>query len=346
MRNKSFYLIWLLMLLLYGGCQKSDHTQRPADNTHDMPVRINVFFSQTEGNYKEGGGIDMRLIADIDASEEEVLVAIYQITNDRIRDALIRAHRRDINVTVVTDDHTRQSSEDIATLQRYGIAVYDDASASALMHHKFTVIDRRIVWTGSCNYTYYAFYRNHENLVSVKSSTIADVYRNEFKELLTHHEVTDPYLSDTIEIYFSPEDDFQRRLIELIKGARNRIEFLAFAFTSRSVANALLTKAREGVSVRGVFDRQQNSYQKSSEYDYLLQNGVEVYLDANPFRLHDKVMIIDDTVVTGSYNFTEKANDTNFENSLVVHSREFARRYRTEFEKIFARAKEEARKSR
>jgi phosphatidylserine/phosphatidylglycerophosphate/cardiolipin synthase-like enzyme len=52
--------------------------------------------------------------------------------------------------------------------------------------------------------------------------------------------------------------------------------------------------------------------------------------------MHDKVFIIDNkTVVTGSYNFTVKANKYNNENAIVVHNKEFASRYKDEFEGIF-----------
>ena len=338
--SKTVYIIFCF-ILLYGGCQTSDRTHTPNDTAYQESLRINVFFSQTHGNYKEGGGIDMRLIHDIDKAEEEILVAIYAMTNDRIRDALIRAHKRACKVTVVTDDH-QIDDEDMLILQKAGIPVFDDADPNALMHDKFTVIDGKIVWSGSCNYTYYAFYRNYENLVSIKSTKIATLYKEEFQELLAKRYREGAYHSKTVEIYFSPEDDFQQRLLELIENAKEKIDFLAFAFTSRTIADALLAKAQEGLQIRGVFDKRQNSYQRSSEYDYLRTHQIPVYLDANPFTLHDKVMIIDDTVVTGSYNFTEKANDTNNENSIVVHNADFTGRYEREFEKIYKEAKEKS----
>ena len=102
----------------------------------------------------------------------------------------------------------------------------------------------------------------------------------------------------------------------------------------------MIAKKEEGVTIKGVIDEKQNSYQKkSSDYQKLKENGIDVHLDGNRYTLHDKIMIIDDTVITGSYNFTQKANDTNNENSIVVHNKAFADRYKTEFQKIFAEAK-------
>ncbi len=336
---RLFYLYCLLPLLFaVSACTGVDRTLTPAEATGDG-IRINAYFSQTSGNYKEGGGIDDLLIADIRDASEEIKVAIYALTNDRIRDALISAHHRGVAITLVTDDGEYED-EDMQVLRAAGITIYHDHDPYALMHNKFMIVDRHIVWSGSCNYTYYAFYRNNENLVKITGSKIASVYLQEFDELLQREYIEHAFVSESIEIYFSPEDDFAQRLITLIEGARERIDFLAFAFTSQEIADALLAKKAQGLPVHGVIDEKQNSYQKSSQYEWLKKGGIEVYLDANSFTMHNKVMIIDDTVVTGSYNFTQKANDTNNENSIVVHNALLAERYRKEFEKIFSLAKE------
>jgi DNA uptake protein ComE-like DNA-binding protein len=61
-----------------------------------------------------------------------------------------------------------------------------------------------------------------------------------------------------------------------------------------------------------------------------------VLLDANPWAMHHKVLIIDDrTVATGSFNFSRNAAQTNDENVLVLAgNRETARLYTEEFERV------------
>ncbi len=338
-------ILLLSTLLFFASCSDSvreGYTYHVPDKDSIIQndgVRINAYFSQTSGNYNKGGGIDDYLINDIDNAQDEVLVAIYALTNDRIRDALIKAYKRGLRVLIYTDEK-ELFKDDMKVIKEAGIHVLSDEDPRALMHDKFTVIDRKTVWCGSCNYTYYAFYRNNENLVKIVGSKIAKVYRDEFFELWNRKLIENAYVSDTLEIYFSPEDDFKERLLGLIESAKKEIYFLAFAFTDEEIAEALLTKAKEGVRIKGVFDEKQNSYQKSSQYGYLKEHGLDVKLDGNKFTLHDKVMIIDDTVVTGSYNFTDKANDTNNENSIVVHNSAFKARYLKEFEKIYAQAKD------
>lgn len=58
------------------------------------------------------------------------------------------------------------------------------------------------------------------------------------------------------------------------------------------------------------------------------RGGVPVLVDAQHSIAHNKVMVIDDQVViTGSFNFTHAAESFNAENLLVIHDRELARKY-------------------
>ncbi|MER3450752.1 MAG: phospholipase, partial [Thermus sp.] len=68
----------------------------------------------------------------------------------------------------------------------------------------------------------------------------------------------------------------------------------------------------------------------------LLRAGIDVRKDANPYTLHDKVMVIDETwVITGSYNFSNNAWRSNNENLLVLKSPELAQRYKKEVEALW-----------
>jgi phosphatidylserine/phosphatidylglycerophosphate/cardiolipin synthase-like enzyme len=96
-----------------------------------------------------------------------------------------------------------------------------------------------------------------------------------------------------------------------------------------------------GVSVSGVFDESQALSNIGGEYAHLLENGVDVRLDGNPKSMHHKVIIIDDQiVVTGSYNFSQSAKTRNDENTLIIHSPEIAEIYKQEFERVWSLAQD------
>ena len=70
------------------------------------------------------------------------------------------------------------------------------------------------------------------------------------------------------------------------------------------------------------------------------QAGLSVYLDANRYSMHHKVIIVDgETVVTGPFNFSASAERTNDENLLVIHDAGLAGQYQEEFERLYTLAR-------
>ncbi len=308
-----------------------------------------LYFSEPSGPAAERlrGGPDAALAAAIDRAGASVDVAAYHLNLWSLRDALLRAQRRGLTVRVVTESDNILEPE-IADLEAEGVPVIGDRG-EALMHHKFVVIDEMEVWTGSMNFTLNGVYRNNNNLLRVRSSRVAEDYRREFDEMFLEDRFGRRSLRDTpypvvtvegvpLEVYFSPDDGVQARIVELIQGARQRIEFMAYAFTSDALAEAVLERAAAGVRVRGVVEAGQVG-NLGSEVERLAAGGVEVRLDANPRNMHHKVIIIDGvTVITGSYNFSRSAEERNDENVLVIHDAEVAGQYLIEFNRLFAAA--------
>ena len=294
---------------------------------------MRAFFSYTDGNSSKYG-IDDRMIEDISNATQSIKVAIYHLTSDNIRDALIDAYNSGVDVKVFTDDGS-ENDTDIIALKNAGIPVRDDNNSNSLMHNKFMIIDGKILWSGSTNYTYSAFYRNNENAVRIENENIASFYSQQFDELYNDDIKSGSLNSSKLEIYFSPEDNFRQRMIALINSATTSIHFLIYSFTNKEIADALIDAQNRGVEVEGVVDEDWSSNQYSKD-EYLINAGIDLKYDGNPYTLHDKVMIIDDNIViTGSYNFTNSANDRNAENSLVIKDNTIANEYENEFEKIY-----------
>lgn len=62
------------------------------------------------------------------------------------------------------------------------------SSSENMVHHKFCIIDNRIVITGSYNWTYYAENRNWENIVIFENAKTVKKYINEFEKIKQNHE--------------------------------------------------------------------------------------------------------------------------------------------------------------
>ncbi|MEE8121812.1 MAG: phospholipase D-like domain-containing protein [Anaerolineales bacterium] len=308
-----------------------------------------VYFSQPDdpGSSSLHGGPDSALAQAIDKARYSVDVAVMRLDLWSLRDALLDADRRGVNIRVVVDSDYLLDPE-IQDLIGAGIPVVADRRES-LMHHKFTVIDQLDVWSGSMNYTINGAYRNDNNLIHIRSSKLAQSYTREFEEMFVDDrfgalsEADTPYPRVSIngmdvEVYFSPDDHVLQRLLSLIAAAEESIEFLAFTFTSDPLAEVLIARGADGVRVRGVMERGQVN-NSGGEFGNLVLAGLDLRLDANRNKMHHKVILIDgEIVVTGSYNFSRNAEEKNDENILILHSDEIAQKYLLEFERIYRAA--------
>ena len=77
---------------------------------------------------------------------------------------------------------TEDLGSDVARLARSGVSVRFDHS-DAHMHHKFAVFDRRLLLTGSFNWTRSASSENHENIVLTSDARLVGAFSREFEAL-------------------------------------------------------------------------------------------------------------------------------------------------------------------
>jgi len=106
--------------------------------------------------------------------------------------------------------------------------------------------------------------------------------------------------------------------VQALGKAQRTILVQAYSFTSAPIAKSLLDAHTRGVQMQVILDKSQRS-EKYSSADFLSNQGVPTFIDANHAIAHNKVMIIDgETVLTGSFNFTKAAQDNNAENLLIL----------------------------
>jgi phosphatidylserine/phosphatidylglycerophosphate/cardiolipin synthase-like enzyme len=129
------------------------------------------------------------------------------------------------------------------------------------------------------------------------------------------------------EVYFSPHGGCTDAIIKELNKAQSTILVQAYSFTSAPIAKALLNAHKRGVKVEVILDKSQRT-QKYSSATFLRNVGIPVKIDSQHAIAHNKVMIIDgETVITGSFNFTKAAEESNAENLLVIHDKKLAERY-------------------
>ena len=99
--------------------------------------------------------------------------------------------------------------------------------------------------------------------------------------------------------------------------ARQRVLVQAFYFTSAPIAKAIMEAKKRGVQCQVVLDASQETQQYSSA-TFFYNQGIPIVIDDRHAIAHNKIILIDsDTIITGSFNFTRSADDSNAENLLV-----------------------------
>lgn len=129
------------------------------------------------------------------------------------------------------------------------------------------------------------------------------------------------------EVYFSPEGGCTGAVVREISRARNTILVQAYSFTSTPIASALVEAARRGVHIEAILDKS-NRTGRYSAADFLVNARIPTFIDSKHAIAHNKVIVIDaKTVITGSFNFTKAAEESNAENLLILRSPVLADRY-------------------
>ena len=295
------------------------------------------------------GSIEEKLLGFINAAQVSIHIASFEFNLPRVADALIAAKARGVDVRWVTDNENgldidaNPNRGQFARLMAGGVEVKDDAGRSALMHNKFWIFDRQILWTGSTNITVNGIYKQNNNVILIRSPEIAAIYEREWEELWTGQlgrrapstmNSQWAILDGTpIQVIFSPEDGAVSYLVAMLNDAQVSIRFLAFSFTDYPMAQAMVTRAQNGVDVQGVFETF-GSNSPRSELKTLWCAGLPVRQDGNDSFLHDKVIIIDNSiVVTGSLNFSSSADEDNEENVIIIDNPGIAALYLDEYQK-------------
>lgn len=345
----------LLLLLTWGltACV-TDSGQAAREVVSGDYIRVYFTAPRTaDGPATGDGGVDQYLAWLIDSAQQSVDVAAYHLNLDTVAEALIRAQERGVTVRLVTDE-TNADEEAITRLRQAGIPVVArPESSGGIMHNKFVVVDGQWVWTGSWNLTYSCTYRNNNNAVLIASRYLAEDYSTEFEEMFAGQfgasspaNTPIPRLaieSDgvevaQIEVYFAPEDGVAQHVIDEISAAQSSIRLMAFQFTSDAIADALIAQTERGVRVEGVFEAR-SVEDEYNHYGLLLNYGVQIRTDGNPYLLHHKVIIIDDqTVILGSYNFSNNAERNNDENLLIIHDPQVAAAFIAEYNRVLQQA--------
>lgn len=139
------------------------------------------------------------------------------------------------------------------------------------------------------------------------------------------------------EVFFCPEDQCENRIISIIQNADDSIDVAMYSFTAPKITDALIQAQQRGVGTRIVLDYLQST-SKYSQKDSL-SSKIPVRVMRPGKTMHNKFVIVDNQlVVTGSYNFTKNGNGKNYENFILIFDEETISLYKDEFFELWVEA--------
>ncbi len=142
-------------------------------------------------------------------------------------------------------------------------------------------------------------------------------------------------LEGDTQVFFCPEDNCAQNLIERIDLAKETINIAIYSFTNDDIADALIRAKARGVEVKVVFDYVQSSSEYSDD-EKLIEAGIEIKRRNASGSMHNKFAVIDaETVATGSFNYSQNADQKNDENLLFIKNAVLAQKYSDEFNELW-----------
>ena len=245
--------VWLpaLALVALAGCKVDID---PADFEQASRGSVEVLFNDPgtrEYNQHEARADDA-LVHMIDQAQSTLDFSVMGFTRDVIIEAVVRAHHRGVKVRHVGNArHLLHGTWGYVELEELGIPTIS-GNMYSIMHNKFFVIDGRFTVTGTGNITPTGFVRNDNNWVVIDSPQVADDFTAEFEQLFAGRmgAAKEPIDNgnvydvggETVEVFFSPQEDAMGRILQYVNGAQHSIHFYIFAFTKDQVGSSFVER--------------------------------------------------------------------------------------------------------
>lgn len=308
----------------------------------------------------------------INGAQKRLEIAVQELENRPIADAIIEAKKRRVTVHLVIEQsylrrkppkadpwsaggHNETNRTIHDAILRSNIDVKVDYN-SKIFHQKFIVRDRQAVLTGSTNFTPTGTHNNLNHIVVINDPDVAKIYAREFAEIQRghfgrHNEGHDPHPKEyvvsqvPIKVLFAPDHNPEMEIMKQMMKARERIDFAIFTFSQSSGIDDTMLRLRDlDMPITGAFDSRQGA-QDWSAVGPIAQKGARLYGVGNQGKLgklHHKLMVLDDQVViAGSFNYTGPANALNDENIIILGDFEANQRQRTAQQRIAQYARQE-----
>jgi len=154
---------------------------KSAGDAKDGTISDVLFFTNEEED--ENINNHAKFMEYLEKATQSMDICVFTITDNKIRKLISRKQQEGVEIRIITDDDkVSDAGSDIVDFKTLGIPVKVDKT-EAHMHHKFAIIDKKLLLNGSFNWTVAARKRNFENVMITNDDTCVKKFNGEFEKL-------------------------------------------------------------------------------------------------------------------------------------------------------------------
>ncbi|WP_427917506.1 phospholipase D-like domain-containing protein [Streptomyces sp. cg40] len=272
----------------------------------------------------------------INSATTSLDMTMYELEDTTAVNDLIALEKKGVTVRVVLDTaHQSANSSAYTALTNAGVGVVWSPSSFVYTHQKTITVDatKSLILTGNLTSQYYTTGRDY----GVFTDDTRDVAAIE-KVFNADYAGTSITPTDGDHLLWSPTDS-RSRLLTVINAATKTLDVEELEFSDSTVVNAIVARAKAGVTVRVVLETP-SSY--VSEVSAIKAAGGTVvgYSDPNGFYIHAKAMVADyglstQEVEAGSMNISSNSLSNNRELGIILTGTGVAQSVATTIETTF-----------
>ncbi|XP_026276515.1 uncharacterized protein LOC113205208 [Frankliniella occidentalis] len=304
-------------------------------------------------------------------------ICLYNLNQVELESALVDLLRSGKKVRVVVGDRNIEDKEAISRLRSEGAFVVEKCSkpppgadlralqyapGDLLMHHKFVIVDSKILLTGSMNWTNNSFTNNYDHMLINVDPYLVNQFVEEFQYLFSTESnnekayCTQPNGKVPFEAIFFRRNNFLCRpdanrkkrcekedcmfynykfILHKIMRASVSVDICVQQLTAEDLSNEVIFLHNIGVKVRVMCDKS-FSTGTGSQMQVFINAGIPVHRLEGEGSLHHKFIIIDGkTLLAGTINWTMQGFFGNYENLLIIEDKDTVLQFVKEFEKLW-----------
>ncbi len=318
--------ILILLAIILAGCRASRNEDAPPPPPHaTSPLAASPARPETPPP-SSAGAQQLLVMPDdgpepvlelINGAKKSIRFKIYLFTYREVRQALIRAANRGVDVKVLIDPEPvgggESNAETARLLKEGGVTVRWAPGAFKHNHEKSMVVDDRIALIATFNFTYSSFTQNREYaILTTQPDVVADVaaiFDADWAGEGAHITGDSP-------LALSP-DNSRKRITELIKGAKTSLWLEEATLLDEDITRALVKTAKRGVDVRFIAPQREDDV-AAENYQALRDAGAQVVLLPEPY-VHAKAILADGRrAFVGSVNLTYTSFELNRELGIIT----------------------------